>query len=87
MVNKLQRRLFDYEFLGMQNLVRTKPSILVGNHSIYAYDVAIFWWSSSCRRILSYARWVTEYTPTFPTGATCWKTMVWCRVRPTTVLS
>jgi len=41
LLNSLQRRLFDYEFLGMENLDRNKPSILVGNHSIYAYDVAI----------------------------------------------
>lgn len=40
-VNSVQRRLFDYEFLGMQNLDKDKASILVGNHSIYSYDVAI----------------------------------------------
>jgi 1-acyl-sn-glycerol-3-phosphate acyltransferase len=40
-VNSVQRRLFDYEFLGLEYLDKTKPSILVGNHSIYAYDVAI----------------------------------------------
>lgn len=41
LLNSLQHRLFDYEFLGMDNLDANKPSILVGNHSIYAYDVAI----------------------------------------------
>ncbi len=41
LVNSVQRRLFDYEFLGMQNVDKDKPSILVGNHSIYSYDVAI----------------------------------------------
>ncbi|HEY6131368.1 MAG TPA: lysophospholipid acyltransferase family protein [Halioglobus sp.] len=40
-VNSLQRRLFDYEFLGLEHLDKKKPSILVGNHSIYAYDVAL----------------------------------------------
>jgi 1-acyl-sn-glycerol-3-phosphate acyltransferase len=40
-VSSVQRRLFDYEFLGLENLNRDKPSLLVGNHSIYAYDVAI----------------------------------------------
>jgi len=40
-VNSVQRRLFDYEFLGLQHLDRNKPSLLVGNHSIYSYDVAI----------------------------------------------
>jgi 1-acyl-sn-glycerol-3-phosphate acyltransferase len=39
--NSVQRRLFDYEFLGLKHLDKSKPSILVGNHSIYAYDVAI----------------------------------------------
>lgn len=41
LVNSVQRRLFDYEFLGLENLDRKKPSILVGNHSLYSYDVAI----------------------------------------------
>jgi 1-acyl-sn-glycerol-3-phosphate acyltransferase len=41
LVNSVQRRLFDYEFLGLDNLDKAKPSILVGNHSIYSYDVAI----------------------------------------------
>ena len=41
LVNSLQRQLFDYEFLGLKNLHKDKPSILVGNHSIYAWDVAI----------------------------------------------
>jgi 1-acyl-sn-glycerol-3-phosphate acyltransferase len=41
LLSSLQHRLFDYEFLGMENLDRNKPSILVGNHSIYSYDVAI----------------------------------------------
>jgi len=41
LVQSLQRRLFDYEFLGLDNLDRKKPSLLVGNHSIYAYDVAL----------------------------------------------
>jgi 1-acyl-sn-glycerol-3-phosphate acyltransferase len=40
-VNSVQRRLFDYEFLGLQHLDKHKPSLLVGNHSIYSYDVAI----------------------------------------------
>jgi 1-acyl-sn-glycerol-3-phosphate acyltransferase len=40
-VSAMQRRLFDYEFLGLKNLDKDKPSILVGNHSIYAWDVAI----------------------------------------------
>ncbi len=41
LLNLLQRRLFDYEFLGLQNLDNSKPSLLVGNHSIYSYDLAI----------------------------------------------
>lgn len=41
LVNSAQRRLFDYEFLGLENLDRGKPSILVGNHSIYSWDLAI----------------------------------------------
>ncbi|MEZ5503412.1 MAG: lysophospholipid acyltransferase family protein [Halioglobus sp.] len=41
LLNSVQRRLFDYEFLGLENLDGDKPSILVGNHSIYAWDVAI----------------------------------------------
>jgi 1-acyl-sn-glycerol-3-phosphate acyltransferase len=40
-VNSVQRRLFDYEFRGLKHLDKDKPSILVGNHSIYSYDVAI----------------------------------------------
>jgi 1-acyl-sn-glycerol-3-phosphate acyltransferase len=40
-INSLQRSLFDYEFLGLEHLDKAKPSLLVGNHSIYAYDVAI----------------------------------------------
>jgi 1-acyl-sn-glycerol-3-phosphate acyltransferase len=40
-VSSMQRRLFDYEFVGLKNLDKDKPSILVGNHSIYAWDVAI----------------------------------------------
>jgi len=40
-VNALQHRLFDYELLGLQHLDRKKPSLLVGNHSIYSHDVAI----------------------------------------------
>lgn len=40
-VNSVQHRLFDFEFLGLENLDKAKPSILVGNHSIYAYDVAM----------------------------------------------
>lgn len=35
------RRLFDYEFRGLKHLDKARPSILVGNHSIYSYDVAI----------------------------------------------
>jgi 1-acyl-sn-glycerol-3-phosphate acyltransferase len=40
-VSSMQHRLFDYEFLGLKHLDQDKPSILVGNHSIYAWDVAI----------------------------------------------
>lgn len=40
-VNSVQRRLFDYELIGLQHLDKKKPSLLVGNHSIYSYDVAI----------------------------------------------
>jgi len=40
-VNALQQRLFDYEVLGLQHLDKNKPSLLVGNHSIYSHDVAI----------------------------------------------
>ncbi len=39
-INAVQRRLFDYEFLGLEHLDKRKPSLLVGNHSIFAYDVA-----------------------------------------------
>jgi 1-acyl-sn-glycerol-3-phosphate acyltransferase len=41
MVNSVQRKLFDYQFLGLEHIDKSKPSILVGNHSIYSYDVAI----------------------------------------------
>lgn len=41
LVNTMQRRLFDYEFLGLKHLDSDKPSLLVGNHSIYAWDLAI----------------------------------------------
>jgi len=41
LLNSLQRSLFDYEFLGLENLDQKRPCILVGNHSIYAYDVVI----------------------------------------------
>lgn len=40
-VNSIQRRLFDYEFVGMDNLDKNRPSILAGNHSIYSSDTAI----------------------------------------------
>jgi hypothetical protein len=40
-VSTMQRRFYDYEFLGLDHLNNAKPSILVGNHSIFAYDVAI----------------------------------------------
>lgn len=41
MISTVQRNLFDYEFLGLKHLDKDKPSLLVGNHSIFAYDVAI----------------------------------------------
>ena len=41
LLNSAQHQLFDYEFLGLKHLKSDKPSLLVGNHSIYAWDVAI----------------------------------------------
>lgn len=41
LVNSLQRRLFDYEFLGLEHIDQDRPSIMVGNHSIYSWDLAI----------------------------------------------
>ncbi len=41
-VNNMQRKFFDYDFLGLEHVSKDKPTLFVGNHSIYAYDVAIF---------------------------------------------